>query len=926
MKKITLILFAFVISFEFASGQVTSIEKAPLDNSTTQVRAPNGLSTYAYLRACALVLQSELSNIAPNTMLTHFGFTLQTGVATNACTGNFTVYLQNTTDNTYQKGTNWPTIITGMTTVYANVMTVPLAGTTTSVLITLSTPFNYTGGGLYVAYDWYSAGPYGTGAGATYLAESLALTPGCASANAGTGGPAPTTLGTTAFRPSFLFGFQNPYNNDVSVVGIGAPGRVTTLFNTTHTINAVVRNTSSVTINNITVNLDITGANPLTTSQNISSLAPGNATVVPFTANPMNLGANTISVSVGADQNNSNNTSVYSQTVVCDEWATNPAVTGYTYQAVGFGAGSGILMTPFYNPVNSALTGIRGGISTNAASVGNQLYGVLLSSTGVTLATTSPITITAPMLGTLVNFTFANQQNLAPNTNYYIGIAQTANAVAYYPAGTYSTTYLPDNLYYSTGLAGGTPAVITQNFGYFAIEAIFSPTVPVLTQPATSVTCGQSATLSAATATSYNWSNSATTQSIVVNTLSNAVYSVYSTPATCQSWTIMPVTVAPLPIMISSSSNTSCAGDAVTLNATGANSFTWTTPTGTMLGNSISVSPTVTTAYTIIGDDPNGCAGNGGLVQIVNPLPIVNLSSSSPSICLGNSVTITATGNGTSHIWSNGMTGSVIVVSPSSVFSPTCLVAGANGCVASKSITVIVDSFTPGISSDTTICYGVQLNLVATGGLPTSYQWSTGSIFPGILVTPSVTTEYTVKATGPNACVGTNSVTITVNSNPTITAAASRSNICKGEASTLTVSGADTYSWSTNNTLASFTISPPSNIVYTYSVVGTNNVGCTDTAFVSLKVNSCTGLAEADGYKAVRIWPNPGNGHFKVELDVVEPDTRITIYNALGALVNDLNADSSRLEVDLRDQPNGLYFVNITRSGQTLSVTRVIKQ
>ena len=62
-----------------------------------------------------------------------------------------------------------------MTSCFASVMTVPISAVTTSVIVTLSTPFNYTGGGIYVAYDWYSPGPYAT-TNAIYLGETSNIT------------------------------------------------------------------------------------------------------------------------------------------------------------------------------------------------------------------------------------------------------------------------------------------------------------------------------------------------------------------------------------------------------------------------------------------------------------------------------------------------------------------------------------------------------------------------------------------------------------------------------------------------------------------------------------------------------------------------------------------------------------------------------
>src|SRR5687768_18057081 len=202
MKK-TLLAFAalFLLSGSILSQPVLVVE-APLHNTTTQLRAPNGTALHTYHRGVFLVLGSELAIIPATTTLTNIGFTLATGSPPNLVSGGFTVYLQNTTDNTYQKGTTFSSALTGMTQVYTSGMSIPVTAGTASVLLTLSTPFVYNGGGLYIAIDWASSGPFNT-TSATYYCESAALPlPGGGGAVEYSGTSAPSTLTPTNFRPS----------------------------------------------------------------------------------------------------------------------------------------------------------------------------------------------------------------------------------------------------------------------------------------------------------------------------------------------------------------------------------------------------------------------------------------------------------------------------------------------------------------------------------------------------------------------------------------------------------------------------------------------------------------------------------------------------------------------------------------------------
>jgi hypothetical protein len=115
----------------------------------------------------------------------------------------------------------------------------------------------------------------------------------------------------------------------------------------------------------------------------------------------------------------------------------------------------------------------------------------------------------------------------------------------------------------------------------------------------------------------------------------------------------------------------------------------------------------------------------------------------------------------------------------------------------------------------------------------TAYVWNPGALTGNsISVTPSVTTTYSV--TGANGlCTDTKTILITVNPNPTVTAAVSPTNICVGSVATLSTSGATSYSWNPGALAgASPTVSPAASTIYT--VTGTNAFGCVNSKTVSL--------------------------------------------------------------------------------------------
>jgi len=138
-------------------------------------------------------------------------------------------------------------------------------------------------------------------------------------------------------------------------------------------------------------------------------------------------------------------------------------------------------------------------------------------------------------------------------------------------------------------------------------------------------------------------------------------------------------------------------------------------------------------------------------------------------------------------------------------------------------------------ASNDTICQGESIVISATGG--NTYQWSNGYSSQSITVTPNTTTTYTVTGTDINGCFDIAIVPIYVNPLPQITINANPSEICIGQASTLTASGGNTYLWSTNEVDSSIVVSPLSST--TYYVTATDTNLCSNSSSFLLNVHPC---------------------------------------------------------------------------------------
>ncbi len=136
-----------------------------------------------------------------------------------------------------------------------------------------------------------------------------------------------------------------------------------------------------------------------------------------------------------------------------------------------------------------------------------------------------------------------------------------------------------------------------------------SPTPTVSVNSSTTAVCsGGTATLTANGATTYSWSNSATTSSIVVNPTVTTTYSVSGATAGCTSnLALTTLSINPAPAINASPIATICINSSTTFTANGASTYTWTP--GNLSGPSVVLSPSFTTVYSVAGTGTNGCVG-----------------------------------------------------------------------------------------------------------------------------------------------------------------------------------------------------------------------------------------------------------------------------------------------------------------------------
>ena len=302
-------------------------------------------------------------------------------------------------------------------------------------------------------------------------------------------------------------------------------------------------------------------------------------------------------------------------------------------------------------------------ISTNCGSTWTSVY----LKGGSVLATVPDQTTT---------FTPTNTQwrNETVNLTPYIG--QSNVLVAFRNRGHYGNNIYIDNVNLQGQLSAGPVSSFTPNASTvcagtpvnFTNNSTGNPTSWSWTFPG-----GSPASSTAQNPGSVVW-NAAGTYTVTLQ-VSNANGNNSSTQV---------ITVNAIPAVTASGSATICPGANTTLNASGANTYSW--QPGNLSGNSVSVSPATTTTYTVTGSS-NNCSNTSQVTVTVSTPPAV------PSITnVGN--VLTSSVSGSSYQWylnGNPIAGATAQsYTATQAGSYTVEVFNANNCASGQSAPMVI--------------------------------------------------------------------------------------------------------------------------------------------------------------------------------------------------------------------------------------------
>ncbi len=389
--------------------------------------------------------------------------------------------------------------------------------------------------------------------------------------------------------------------------------------------------------------------------------------------------------------------------------------------------------------------------------------------------------------------------------------------------------------------------------------------------------------------------------------------------AGCSKTATVAINVFPNPVVVAPS-GTTCMGSPVTLTASGANTYTWSTGS---LTNTTTVNPITYTTYSVIGADLNGCASYQYASVFVYSLPTLTVNATPPAVCYGNSTYLTVSGAST-YTWSNGSNSNAFFSTP--IANTVYTVSSFNSpCVVSKTVAVTVNSNTTTAATSTAVCFGNSVTLFASGA--STYSWSNGSNATSINITPTSNISYSLTGTDINGCVtATPAISnVTVNTIPSVNAVTNTALICTGQSATLTANGANTYSWNTNSPNTTIVVSPTVNT--TYTVTGTDANGCENFATVTQSVSLCTGntnFTNVDAFQII-ISPNPSTGVFNVNFPSIKPNSQIEASNSLGQLLFQQKVIAENTVIDLSKYASGIYYLKVKQDDKQ-EVIKLIKE
>lgn len=374
-------------------------------------------------------------------------------------------------------------------------------------------------------------------------------------------------------------------------------------------------------------------------------------------------------------------------------------------------------------------------------------------------------------------------------------------------------------------------------------------------------------------------------------------------------------------LSVTASFYTICAGVTVTLNVTGASTYTWDNNTS---ATSVTQAPSANTTYTVGGYTSANCFRTGSVNITVNALPVINFITPA-ALCLNApQMTLAAIPAGGGYV-GQGVS--------SNVFSPAAAGVGtktlsytytdANNCTSKVINTIVVNAlpvvtFTLAPGSLCANSPSFTMNGSPAGGTYTGSGVSGNVFTPSAAGTGTKTVYY--EYTDANGCMSSKTSSVIIFAVPNVTIVTNKKTYCTSTNSLFfnaSPSGG-VYSGPGISPTGAFspTLAGAGNHTITYAY--TDVYGCSNTAAMTLTVNNCNGIDETsfNAYQ-LQVFPNPASGSFVIRSSET---LKLNVVNELGQVVKQLSLnDENNHSTEVEDLSAGIYFIQVANAPAVLT-------
>ncbi|MBA3705555.1 MAG: T9SS type A sorting domain-containing protein, partial [Bacteroidetes bacterium] len=256
---------------------------------------------------------------------------------------------------------------------------------------------------------------------------------------------------------------------DVAVSAVFTLGKLPIGVGVPHIVTGRFRNADPCSPVTFVATLNITGANTFTNTQNVTIPAASSLDVNFAGFSPTVAGVNVVTLSKPSDNNNANNSAVYRQEVTTTTYSYSD--TAASVNSIGYNTSAGLILNK-YTVTGSVKVNTVNVYLANAPTVGKKVFAVVLDAAGTIVGMSDTLVPASGDLNKYYSFTVKTPPTVT-NASFFVGLAQVANAVGYYPVGMQTEVNPGRNgAYYTAPLAGGAAPAEANTFGRFMIEAV----------------------------------------------------------------------------------------------------------------------------------------------------------------------------------------------------------------------------------------------------------------------------------------------------------------------------------------------------------------------------------------------------------------------------------------------------------------------